>query len=186
MLRIVWNNGVMLNPMLVKMSFKLIRITFPSIISMKSSNMTLFFIFNPYMKFFKCFKCLRLMFQQINPTHTCVIINKSNNIFITKCRCNRHGATKMKLYQLFLCTWSQNCIMKSLLAMFTKDICITLLQIPWNCRKTRNTILLQHIKIIIIDVIKYSMPQDIGWQCTFIMVREVCKIICLCRCSFHL
>jgi hypothetical protein len=41
------------------------------------------------------------------------------------------------------------------------------------------------MKTIIVDVPKYRMPQNIGRQCTFIVVRKVCIIMCLCRCSFQ-
>lgn len=97
LLWIVWNSGLMLNPMLGKINIKFIRSIFLSIISMKSANTRLCFIFNPYMKFFKC---LRFTFQQINPTHPGVIINKFHDIFITINIWNMHGAAKIRVYQL--------------------------------------------------------------------------------------
>jgi hypothetical protein len=90
----------MLNPMLAKIGFKLVRSVFPSIISTKSANTRLSFIFNPWMKIFKCFKCLRFSFQQVNPTHLGVVINKRHDIFMTKDRWNRHGATQIRVYRL--------------------------------------------------------------------------------------
>jgi hypothetical protein len=69
--------------------------------------------------------------------------------------------------------------------VFTKDRSLTLLQIPWNGRQTKNTIF-QHTKPIIIDVPKSSMPQEARRQCTSIMVRKVCRILCPCRSPFQL
>jgi hypothetical protein len=49
-----------------------------------------------------------------------------------------------------------------------------------------HTIFLQHMKIVTIDVPKYSMPQETRRQCTLIMVIKVCIILCLCRLPFQL
>ena len=153
---------MVLDPKLVKIGFKLIKIMSPSIISRKSANTILSFIFNPYMKNFRCFKCSRFLFQQTNPTHPGVFINKSHDIFISKGICNMHEATQIKVYQLSLYMFSRSGIMKRLLVVFTKETCFTLLQVPWNCKKNRNIIFIQHMKTIIIDVPKSIMPQDIG------------------------
>jgi hypothetical protein len=83
----------MLDPMLVKVAFKQILSAFLSTISMKSVNMRLSIILNPHMKFFKCFKCLRFIFQQIYPTNIGVVIIKSHDISITKGRWNMHRVT---------------------------------------------------------------------------------------------
>jgi hypothetical protein len=74
----------MLNPMLESLYFKIISSIFPSIVDTKSVNTRLCLIFNPYMNYFKCFKFLRFIFQQINPTYHGVITNKIHGIFITK------------------------------------------------------------------------------------------------------
>ena len=70
--------------------------------------------------------------------------------------------------------------------MFSKDICIKLLQFLWNGRQDINAIFHQHTKAIIIDVPKSSMPQETRRQCTFIMMRKVCIILCMSICLFQL
>jgi len=90
------------------------------------------------------------------------------------------------MYRSKLFTCSRSRIMKQLFVMFSKNTSIKLLQVRRKSGQTRNTIIFQQMKAIIINVTKSSIPQETRWKCTFIMMREVCKILCMRRCPFQL
>ena len=102
-------------------------------------------------------KILRFIFQHVHWKHLGVIINKIHDRYISISIWNENRATKIKIQQSSISTCSWKRIMKQLFAMFLKDTTLTLLQIPSNSKKTKNTIVFQLTKGIIINVSKTSM-----------------------------